>query len=159
MRAVVERCQHRGPRMHTLVTLGGQHQGVMNVPLCDNPSFNNTPTYACRATQYVLGWGAYLPFIRTHVIQAQYFKARPRTAVPSGVPMRRARLPLLAASHVRHKCFVPCDWDMQSTHGVQTWLVATKASIMQSGGGARRAGPLAPADVRAAQRVPGGHQQ
>jgi len=44
MRAVVERCQHRGPRMHTLVTLGGQHQGVMNVPLCDNPSFNNTPT-------------------------------------------------------------------------------------------------------------------
>ncbi len=160
MRAVVERCQHRGPRMHTLVTLGGQHQGVMNVPLCDNPSFNNTPTYACRATQYVLGWGAYLPFIRTHVIQAQYFKARPRTAAPSGVPMRlRARLPLLAASHVRHKCVVPCDWDMQSTHGVQTWLVATKASMMQSGGGTRRAGPLAPADVRAAQRVPGGHQQ
>jgi hypothetical protein len=83
MRAVVERCQHRGPRMHTLVTLGGQHQGVMNVPLCDNPSFNNTPTYACRAMQYVLGWGAYLPFIRTHVIQAQYFKARPRIATPS----------------------------------------------------------------------------
>ncbi|KAK9842522.1 hypothetical protein WJX81_004226 [Elliptochloris bilobata] len=74
MRALVERCQHRGPRMHTLVTLGGQHQGVMNVPLCWNPSFNATPTYLCRAMQSVLGWGAYLPWIRDHVIQAQYFK-------------------------------------------------------------------------------------
>ncbi len=76
MRAVVERCQHRGPKMHTLVTLGGQHQGVMNVPLCWNPSFNTTNTYVCRAMQSVVGWGAYLPFIRSHVIQAQYFKVR-----------------------------------------------------------------------------------
>ena len=76
MRAVVERCQHRGPKMHTLVTLGGQHQGVMNVPLCWNPSFNTTNTYVCRAMQSVVGWGAYLPFIRNHVIQAQYFKVR-----------------------------------------------------------------------------------
>ena len=76
MRAVVQRCQHRGPRMHTLVTLGGQHQGVMNVPLCWNPSFNATPSLLCRAMQSVVGWGAYLPLIRTHLIQAQYFKAR-----------------------------------------------------------------------------------
>ena len=76
MRAVVQRCQHRGPRMHTLVTLGGQHQGVMNVPLCWNPSFNATPSLLCRAMQSVVGWGAYLPLIRTHLIQAQYFKVR-----------------------------------------------------------------------------------
>ena len=74
MRAVVERCQHRGPRMHTLVTLGGQHQGVMNVPLCWNPSLNATPSLLCRAMQSVVGWGAYLPLIRDHLIQAQYFK-------------------------------------------------------------------------------------
>ena len=32
MRAVAQRCQHLGPRMHTLVTMGAQHQGIMDVP-------------------------------------------------------------------------------------------------------------------------------
>ncbi len=27
LRGVVQRCQHLGPRMHTLVTMGAQHQG------------------------------------------------------------------------------------------------------------------------------------
>ncbi len=74
MRAVVERCQHTGPKVHTLVTLGGQHQGVMNVPKCWNPSFNMTPSYMCTLSQRFLGWGANLPLIRTHLVQAQYFK-------------------------------------------------------------------------------------
>ena len=26
MRAVLERCQHTGPQMHSLITLGAQHQ-------------------------------------------------------------------------------------------------------------------------------------
>ena len=77
MRAVVERCQHTGPKVHTLVTLGGQHQGVMNVPKCWNPSFNVTPSYMCSLSQRFLGWGAALPFIRTHLVQAQYFKVPP----------------------------------------------------------------------------------
>ena len=76
MRAVVERCQHIGPKVHTLVTMGGQHQGVMNAPNCWNPSFNMTPTYMCSALQRVLGWGSTLPFVRTHLVQAQYFKVR-----------------------------------------------------------------------------------
>ena len=29
MRGVLERCQHKGPKMARLITLGGQHQGVM----------------------------------------------------------------------------------------------------------------------------------
>lgn len=74
MRAVVERCQHTGPKVHTLVTLGGQHQGVMNVPKCWNPSFNVTPSYMCSLSQRFLGWGSTLPLIRTHLVQAQYFK-------------------------------------------------------------------------------------
>ncbi|KAK9829239.1 hypothetical protein WJX72_004713 [[Myrmecia] bisecta] len=74
LRAVAERCQHSGPRMHTLITLGAQHQGVMNVPECWNPSFNMTPSPVCGAMQSLLGLGAYLPYIRDHVIQAQYFK-------------------------------------------------------------------------------------
>lgn len=76
MRAVVERCQHTGPKVHTLVTLGGQHQGVMNVPSCWNPSFNMTPSMMCNIAQRFLGWGATLPFIRTRLVQAQYFKVR-----------------------------------------------------------------------------------
>ena len=32
--AVVERCQHLGPKVHTLITMGSQHQGVANIPGC-----------------------------------------------------------------------------------------------------------------------------
>lgn len=76
LRAVLERCQHFDgmPKMHKLITLGGQHQGIMNGPACSGPSFNQTPSTACKAVQRILGFGAYLPWIRSHIIQAQYFK-------------------------------------------------------------------------------------
>lgn len=76
LRAVLERCQHiQGmPKMHKLITLGGQHQGIMNGPQCSGPSFNQTPSTACKMVQRMLGLGAYLPWIRSHVVQAQYFK-------------------------------------------------------------------------------------
>jgi hypothetical protein len=82
--------------MHALVTMGGQHQGVMNVPECWNPSFNMSPSAVCAAMQSVLGFGAYLPWIRDHIVQAQYFKARcaycPVLApsLPSQLPCKRA---------------------------------------------------------------------
>jgi palmitoyl-protein thioesterase len=60
--------------MHTLVTMGAQHQGVMNVPECWNPSFNMTPSVVCMAMQKLVGLGAYFPYIRDHLVQAQYFK-------------------------------------------------------------------------------------
>jgi hypothetical protein len=50
MRAVVQRCQHMGPRMHTLVTLGAQHQGVMAAPGCLDGGGTNT-TLLCRMMQ------------------------------------------------------------------------------------------------------------
>jgi len=74
LRAVVQRCQHAGPAMHTLVTMGAQHQGIMDVPGCWQPSFNATPSHACRIMQKVLEWGAYSPLIRSWSVQAQYFK-------------------------------------------------------------------------------------
>lgn len=90
MRAVLERCQHTGPRMHTLVTMGAQHQGIMNIPECWNPSFNVTPAKPyCWAMQRLVGWGAYLPWVRSHVIQAQYFKVGGRSCphiAPSSPP-------------------------------------------------------------------------
>lgn len=68
------------PKMNKLITLGGQHQGIMNVPGCTGPSFNQGPSFACKVVQRVLGFGAYLPWIRSHVIQAQYFKVCKRPA-------------------------------------------------------------------------------
>ena len=61
--------------MARLITLGAQHQGIMNVPECWNPSYNMTPAAPfCWSMQRLLGWGAYLPWVRSHVVQAQYFK-------------------------------------------------------------------------------------
>lgn len=53
LRAVAERCQHLGPRMHTLVTMGGQHQGVANVPGCWEPEGGGAPSasFYCRVMQ------------------------------------------------------------------------------------------------------------
>ncbi|EFJ40725.1 hypothetical protein VOLCADRAFT_84379 [Volvox carteri f. nagariensis] len=74
LRAVAERCQHTGgPLMRTLVTMGAQHQGVMNVPGCRTLPLNSSHG-ACYLMQKMLGEGAYLPYIRDHVVQAQYFK-------------------------------------------------------------------------------------
>jgi palmitoyl-protein thioesterase len=79
MRAVVERCQggkHGGARMHTLVTMGAQHQGIYNLPNCgtneDDPG--DEPSGMCLTIQRAVATGAYLPFIRDNLIQAQYFK-------------------------------------------------------------------------------------
>jgi len=77
LRAVVEQCQHSGPRMKTLVTLGAPHQGVMNVPLCNGMEHKSrwSPAYwACSSMQAALHWGAYLPWVRDHIVQAQYFR-------------------------------------------------------------------------------------
>mmetsp|Transcript_33418 Transcript_33418/g.60379 ORF Transcript_33418/g.60379 Transcript_33418/m.60379 type:complete len:320 (-) Transcript_33418:239-1198(-) len=69
LRAVVQRCQQTGPSMRTLITFGAQHQGVMSVPGC---AFNASGP--CKTVQKLLSYGAYLPWIHDHVVQAQYFK-------------------------------------------------------------------------------------
>jgi hypothetical protein len=71
LRAVVQRCQHLGPRMHTLVTLGSQHQGVMDVPGCWQPSLNGSQGVWCGAMQALLGRGAYLPWVQRRVVQVR----------------------------------------------------------------------------------------
>ena len=79
LRAVVQRCQHIGPKARILITLGSQHQGIMNAPGCENVgdmavggSFGGQA--ACKTMQAMLSKGAYLPLIQNHVVQAQYFK-------------------------------------------------------------------------------------
>eukprot|EP00803_Ostreobium_quekettii_P007549 evm.model.scf_2008.3 EVM.evm.TU.scf_2008.3 scf_2008:13741-17931(-) len=68
LRAVVEYCQHNGPKMHVLVTMGGQHQGVANVPGCEKESA------WCWLMQTILGHGAYTKWASKHSVQAQYVK-------------------------------------------------------------------------------------
>lgn len=76
MRAVAERCRHDGPPMRTLITMGAQHQGVYNLPKCgtDEGDPSSKPSAVCLGIQYLLGTSAYAPYVRDHVVQAQYFK-------------------------------------------------------------------------------------
>jgi palmitoyl-protein thioesterase len=83
LRAVVQRCQHTGPKAKVLVTLGAQHQGVFDVPGCWEPdedldnishSSRNGPSYWCRAMQELVDKGAFLPWVRENIVQAQYLK-------------------------------------------------------------------------------------
>lgn len=67
LRAYVERCND--PPIKNLITFGGQHMGVSDIPDCD---MNWT---LCKDMTDLLGLGAYVPFVRDHSIQAQYFRA------------------------------------------------------------------------------------
>jgi palmitoyl-protein thioesterase len=69
-RALVQRCQGNGLNVHSLITLGSQHQGIMDDPGCRESRLS----ILCRAMQSVLGVGAYLPGVQSFSIQAQYFK-------------------------------------------------------------------------------------
>ncbi len=66
IRAVVQRCQHVGPKAHTLITFGAQHQGVMNVPECVDTG--NTSTSYCRTMQAIIErYGFFCGTIRQRV--------------------------------------------------------------------------------------------
>jgi hypothetical protein len=71
----VQRCGHKLPRVHNLITLGGQHQGVANTPGCAT-DLTGVAATACTAMQVLLARGAYAPWVRENLVQAQYFKVR-----------------------------------------------------------------------------------
>eukprot|EP00775_Hariotina_reticulata_P005960 gene5960-6199_t len=73
LRAVVERCGHKLSPVHSLITLGGQHQGVANTPGCEE-GLTGVAAKACTAMQVLLARGAYAPWVRENLVQAQYFK-------------------------------------------------------------------------------------
>ena len=71
LRGLLQKCQHRrGPRMHTLISIGGQHQGVMNVPRCSA----RNPSFVCKLVKYIVGNVVYSSFAQRNIVQAQYFK-------------------------------------------------------------------------------------
>jgi len=66
LRAYVERCND--PPVYNLITMGGQHQGVADLPDCT--SVNET---ICSIIETALALGAYNPIVQDLVVQAQYF--------------------------------------------------------------------------------------
>ncbi|CAG9465462.1 unnamed protein product [Pedinophyceae sp. YPF-701] len=71
LRALAQRCPH--PRMRRLVSLGGQHAGVASAPRCGTPA-DEDESAACGAMRGMLRRGAYWPWVRDHIVQAQYFR-------------------------------------------------------------------------------------
>jgi len=66
LRAYVERCNN--PPVYNLVTMGGQHQGVADIPTC--VAINET---ICSLVDEFLAFGAYTDLAQALVVQAQYF--------------------------------------------------------------------------------------
>lgn len=86
LRYLVETCSHA--RVRTLVTLGGQHGGVSAPPGCAfleqetvqdtskpaTPILEGESHRLCQWADNMIRYGAYLPWVRDHVVQAQYFR-------------------------------------------------------------------------------------
>jgi palmitoyl-protein thioesterase len=66
LRAYVQRCND--PPVHSLISIGGQQQGVFGMPRC--PGANST---LCNMFRNMLDMGAYLGFVQNRLVQAQYW--------------------------------------------------------------------------------------
>lgn len=66
LRAVAQRCP--SPPMKTLISVGGQHQGVYGLPRCPGES-----SKFCDMIRHALNTGAYSDYIQKHLVQAQYW--------------------------------------------------------------------------------------
>uniref|UniRef100_A0A673BPZ7 Palmitoyl-protein thioesterase 1 n=1 Tax=Sphaeramia orbicularis TaxID=375764 RepID=A0A673BPZ7_9TELE len=66
LRAVAQRCPT--PPMKTLISVGGQHQGVYGLPRCPGES-----SELCDMIRKALNSGAYSALVQKHLVQAQYW--------------------------------------------------------------------------------------
>ncbi|XP_075995762.1 palmitoyl-protein thioesterase 1 isoform X2 [Genypterus blacodes] len=66
LRAVAQRCP--SPPMKTLISVGGQHQGVYGLPKCPGES-----SYICDMIRRALNNGAYNDLVQNNLVQAQYW--------------------------------------------------------------------------------------
>lgn len=57
--------------MRTLVTLGGQHQGVSALPGCN---VSSPDAAACLRASDFVAKDVYAPWVKDNIVQAQYFK-------------------------------------------------------------------------------------
>ncbi|KAJ8713596.1 hypothetical protein PYW07_013966 [Mythimna separata] len=68
LRAVIQRCGHRLPRVKNYISLGGQHQGVYGLPHCGALSH---PT--CDYIRQLLNYAAYDTWVQHALVQATYW--------------------------------------------------------------------------------------
>ncbi|KAJ0003631.1 hypothetical protein NQD34_008729 [Periophthalmus magnuspinnatus] len=66
LRAVAQRCPN--PPMKTLISVGGQHQGVYGFPRCPGET-----SKICDYIREALNTGAYNDWIQKHLVQAEYW--------------------------------------------------------------------------------------
>lgn len=66
LRALVEQCDMI--RVHNLISIGGQHQGVYGFPNCMGDDVE-----LCDYVRRLLNYGAYLPTVQNHLVQAEYW--------------------------------------------------------------------------------------
>uniref|UniRef100_A0A8C7KZX4 Palmitoyl-protein thioesterase 1 n=1 Tax=Oncorhynchus kisutch TaxID=8019 RepID=A0A8C7KZX4_ONCKI len=66
LRAVAQRCP--SPPMKTLISVGGQQQGVYGLPRCPGES-----SHICDWIRKELNSGAYTDIVQKHLVQAQYW--------------------------------------------------------------------------------------
>ncbi|KAF3707233.1 Palmitoyl-protein thioesterase 1 [Channa argus] len=66
LRAVAQRCPT--PQMKTLISVGGQQQGVYGLPKCPGES-----SHICDWIRKALNNGAYSDLVQKHLVQAQYW--------------------------------------------------------------------------------------
>ena len=66
LRAYTE--MYNNPRVYSLITMGGQHQGVYGIPDCLAPNVT-----LCEVVRDLLDLGAYIPIVQEVSVQAQYW--------------------------------------------------------------------------------------
>ena len=113
LRAVAQRCggnlgdeagsgRPSRPTMRRLITLGAQHQGVASLPLCPLPRNASSHAWSlCAAAAALAAAGVDAPFVRTHLIQAQYYKD------PAHLATYRRVNAFLADINNEHACDAP----------------------------------------------------
>jgi len=95
LRGLAQRCNHLGPKMRVLISVGGQHNGIMNIPRCTATD----PGWICQVLESMLGDVAYLESVQSQSIQASYFKD-----------------PLRMEEYYAHSSFL-ADINAESKHG------------------------------------------
>lgn len=68
IRAVVQRCAHRLPPIKSLVSIGGQQQGVYGLPHCGAMLH-----YTCDYVRQLLNYAAYTTVVQNALVQATYW--------------------------------------------------------------------------------------
>ncbi|KAH9589762.1 Palmitoyl-protein thioesterase 1 [Schistosoma haematobium] len=67
VRALVQKCNLS--KVGTVVSIGGPQQGIFGIPKCTIDGF----IHLCLLMNELLSYGAYIKFIQSHVVQAQYW--------------------------------------------------------------------------------------